>query len=169
MWLTCPKIDIDAWINRAHDSNIFIHSSIDHFTFLVTRNVDRECDWMWKLADSRDWQLAIVLAMRMHRKEICLSFMHVSYVVRFGIAPLSRFRVFVTKKVKREKYCGLDNESGSRGKMRVQKQMWWKTERASRHAKCFSVLCVCVNENIFQKGDILLVHIKIKNEDNCCA
>lgn len=74
------------------------------------------------------------------------------------------------------------NESAS-----VQKQVCdGKWEKASRRAKCFDVLCVCVDENIFQKngdtlplarGDILLKHVKKKkqkkkgkkNERNRCA
>lgn len=80
---------------------------------------------------------------------------------------LSCFRAFVTKKVK---WGSNIVALVARAEMRVQKRMWWKTVRASRHAKCFGVLCVCVNENIFQKGDILLVHKdKEKWRDNRCA
>jgi len=40
----------------------------------------------------------------------------------------------------------------------------------SRHAKCFDVFCECANENIFQKGDILLVRKDKKiTQDNRCA
>lgn len=127
-----------------------VNEEVNSLAYILNR-----CLW-WKLADSRDWQCFRVL--RRDAYSLCI-------FLTVRIAPLSCFRAFVlsgvrafvTKKVKREKYRGLDNESESRRKMRVQKWMWWKMETASRHAKCFDVLCVCVNENIFQKGDILLV------------
>lgn len=163
MWLTRQK----NWhwcvcIDRGHNSNSFIHSSIDYFTFLVTRNVRHVNDWNMKAS----WFARLTTFRRFLRRDaysLC-TFL----TVRLGIALLSCFRheKSETKNNIAALITRADLEEKCESKSECDDKK--KTEMASRHAKCFNVLCVYVNENIFQKGDILLVR-NDKTEDNRCA
>lgn len=116
---------------------------------------------IWKLIDS--W-LTIVWAMR---AQGCTSyvrayvFLSSYFALRATRASRVAPRVFIAKRVKREKYRGLGNERISRvAKKESAKVIVMENKKkkknihtTSRRAKCFDVLCVCANENIFQKGD----------------
>lgn len=93
--------------------------------------------------------------------------------------PCSCYEESETTKISRPwQRADLFEESEKKWECKCAKaSMWWKMEKASRHAKCFDVLCVCVDENIFQKkkkgdilplvrGDILLKHVEKKTKKN---
>lgn len=160
IWLTCVKKEDTTrvmWMCRV-------------FTIATASSTRRQLTvslfWRWGMSSANYWKVnrfvtTVVLAFCVRKDAYFLMRSLLFLLFRSSNDAISRRSAypFVAKKVKRKKYRGLGNERISKvathesAKVNVMENKEGK-KTASRRAKCFDVLCVCVNENIFQKGDI---------------